>query len=326
MAYKKIIIAVAKEKISQADYLGILRCKEAVENVFLKKGIPVETLHVQKKDFVDSKSIKKKILTYKNCCIFNLFEGFCSDCAKEIEFVKILENNNITFTGNGSAALGNCLGKQQAKNILKKHGLLAPGGIILTNPNQKIPDNLAFPLFIKPAFEDASLGIDEQSLVKTKSELSRSLARKIKDFPRGLLVEEFISGKEYSIGLIGSFPYEVLAVSVLDYSKYKKFSPFLTYASKWDTVTSEFKQMWPSLDAKINPAFKKKIIKIARQAGKVLGCRGYFRVDLREKNKRIFILDINPNPDISPDSGFVRQAAFKGYNYQEIITKIAELA
>ena len=135
-------------------------------------------------------------------------------------------------------------------------------------------------------------------------------------------MEEFISGKEYNVGLIGNFPYKILGISVTDYSQYKSFSPFLSYSAKWDSNTPEFKKIVPVVNDPIAPGLRKRIIDSAIKAGEVLNCRNYFRVDLRQQGNELFVLDVNPNPDINQDSGFIKQAFYKGYTYGEIIEKI----
>jgi D-alanine-D-alanine ligase len=117
-----------------------------------------------------------------------------------------------------------------------------------------------------------------------------------------------------------------LGVSCIDYEKHSQFEPFLTHDSKWRMDSLEYKMVMPSLKSVIKSSLRRKIIDTAFSAAKVLGCRGYLRVDMREKDSNIYVLDINPNPDINKDSGFARQAANKGYSYEGLIEKIIFLA
>ena len=186
-------------------------------------------------------------------------------------------------------------------------------------------DNLIFPVFVKPCSEDASVGIGNDSLVYCKNELLAVLRKRLREFPRGLIVEDFLPGEEYSVAFLGNNPYEVLGVSVINYSLYKNLPQFLTYASKWDKKTNEFKKIMPSRGAVIDKNLKKGIISMAVKAAKALGCRGYFRIDLRAKCGKIFVIDANPNPDINIDSGYVKQAIQGGHSYIELIEKIIRL-
>jgi len=105
---------------------------------------------------------------------------------------------------------------------------------------------------------------------------------------------------------------------VIDYKKYNDLKPYLSYNAKWNTKTREFKQIIPVVDNQLDGRIKKSIIRLCRRAGQLLGCRGYFRVDLRERDNRLYILDVNPNPDINDDSGFMRQAYSRNYTFGEL--------
>ncbi|MFA7677752.1 MAG: ATP-grasp domain-containing protein, partial [Candidatus Omnitrophota bacterium] len=220
----------------------------------------------------------------------------------------------------------NCLDKAACKRILKEAGVSVPRGIFLNKSGDFNLGDLAPPFFVKPCFEDASYGIDERCLVYEEKGLNSIIERALGMFPRGVMVEEFISGKEYHVGLLGEHPYELLGISVTDYSRYKEFKPFLTYSAKWNRDAAEYRRIVPSLKEPIERQIKKKLYKAASLCAKTLGCRGYLRVDMREKEGKFFVLDVNPNPDVSADSGFAKQAYQKGYDYQEMIVKIVQLA
>lgn len=319
---KKILIAVGKEKISRKDTLEVLKCVNSVKKSLEKMEFTTDILLIEKKDFNDLQNILNIILDFNPDCIFNLFEGFSDDSQKEIEFVKLLERIKIPFTGNFSYTLNICRNKQKTKSILRKNQIFVPVGFLVKKSRDLNNKKLNFPLFIKPCFEDASLGIDEKSLIEKKEDIYRIIKNKLRKFPHGLIVEEFISGKEYNVGLLGNYPYELLGISILNYKKYKNFSPFMCYTSKWKKDSQKFKSLIPAYKNKMNKVLQKKIIDISIKAGDILKCRGYFRVDLREKNGELFVLDINPNPDINIDSGFMKQAYMRGYTYEKVIEKI----
>lgn len=321
---KNILIVAGKEEILRRDIQDVLRCKAFLEKVLLRKGLNIDSLFITKKDFRKAENLKNNILSYKPDCIFNLFEGFSDDSQKEAEFVRVLEKMNIPFTGNPSFSLNICLDKEKTKKILKKNRIPAPEGIFLKNIKDLDKYSINLPVFVKPCFEDASLGVDKDSLITEKYRLRKILSEKLGEFPKGLILEEFIPGNEYNIGFLGEYPYELLGISVLDYSRYEGYSPFLTYRSKWKTDSYEFKKLLPSLKDNISKELKKRLVNLASKAGRVLKCRNYFRIDIREKNGKIFVLDVNPNPDINKDSGFMRQGYNHGYKYEDIIEKILQ--
>lgn len=323
---KNIVIAVNGEGSKKKDICGALKCKRFVEKNLLKKGIKSDSLYLKKKDFRDIKKLRSKLAELKPYCVFNLFEGFSDDPGKEAEFVRILERAKIGFTGNPSVTLSNCLDKAKTKNILTKHNIPVAKGICTKSVHCVRLNNLSFPLFIKPRKEDASVGIHNDSLVHTKEELHRTLEKRFKFSAGELIVEEFLPGKEYNLAFLGNDNYEFLGLSELDYSKHKKLPPFLTYCAKWDTKTQVFRKLIPQHNVSIEEKDRRKLVRLAATAAKVLGCKGYFRVDLREKDGNMFVIDINPNPDINKDSGYMKQACKRGYTHGMLLEKIIQLA
>jgi len=321
-----ILISVASEDTERKEVLDALRCADSVNHALLDKGLLTQIIYIEKSDFSPPDKIKAAIKKLRPACIFNLLEGYSADSDKEVEFIKILEDKAVPFTGNSSLTLQNCLNKQAMKDILVRNNISVPQGVFVDNINNLEEDNLRIPLFIKPCFEDASVGIDENLLVVIRDDLHKIVDEKLIAFRRGLLIEEFIPGREFSVGFLGEFPYELLGVSVMDYSQHQSFTPFLTYTAKWESTHRSFKDLLPSCEEEIEESMRREIIGIASQAGKVLGCQGYFRVDLRERNGQLFIIDVNPNPDINKDSGFMRQAYHKGYSYDDVIGEILNSA
>jgi D-alanine-D-alanine ligase len=324
---KKILIAVAFNERPTNDTLDANRCKDSIAAALSSGGYIPETLRVSKKDFENGASeIIQRVNSSEVLCVFNLFEGFSDNPGKEIDFVRILEQNKIIFTGNSSDTLKKCLNKEQTKKILVEANVPTPKWVDASAIDLSSEVNLKYPLFIKPCCQDASVGIDETSLVYNKEELVESIDRKKSDFPKGLMVSEFIGGNEYNVGFLGDGGYEVLGISAIDYSKYKNLPHYLTYSAKWEEKSEEFKKIIPDPAYVLPPQKKDIIIETATKAARALGCKSYFRVDMRETEEQIYVIDINPNPDINADSGYIHQAQHRGYKYQEIIEKIVSLA
>jgi D-alanine-D-alanine ligase len=320
---KKIIIAFPKEPLTEKNLIDVMPCALSVKRALLDRGFPAEAMALEKKDFrISSDNIQKKISGEGPCLVFNLFDGFSDDSAVEAEFVRVLEKSGFPFTGNNSRVLDACLDKRKAKEILRGHGINTPEGIFVDDLEDGRINGLTPPVFIKPCFEDGSMGIDKDTLVTDKSAIRDVLRKKLKAFPRGVIAEEFIPGKEYYAAFLGTYPYESLGVSVMDYSAFKSSRPFLSYDAKWKRGSEEYEKLMPSPSEHIDENTRNKVLTAAVSAGKALGCGSYFRVDMREKNGEIFVLDVNPNPDISIDSGFMKQAYHKGHTYAEVIEKI----
>lgn len=322
-AQKKILVVVGIGNYKSSDTEAVFKCRDAVMDCIRSTQRIVESFEIHENTFSNEpERIIFQIKELSPDCVFNLFEGFCGNARSEASFAYMLEKNNIPFTGNRSKALEICLDKDKTKKILDANGIAVPGGALIKTLSDLQHTTFSFPAFVKPAFEDASVGIDKNSLVKNNEELFASVSKKLSSFPSGLIVEEFISGKEFNAAFLGEYPYEHLGISSLDYSPHPDCPNYLNFNSKWKDGAVEYEKLMPRVLDRTDPDYRNDIIDISRSAAKALGCSRYFRVDLREKNEKLHVLDVNPNPDISPDSGLARQAAARDIDYSELISKI----
>ena len=326
---ERILFVVAdlgeEEKVQKNEFDTSLD-EYAGELKFFAARPDAAILKIASDDFDDKRALKKKILDLSPFCIFNRFEGWSNNSATEIEFVRLLEETGIPFTGNSSYTLDLCLNKWGAKELLRKNGVPVPPGVFIDDIGKIDTRGLCFPLFLKPCCEDASTGIDKESRVEDEEALFTAAASKLKQFPKGLVAEEFLPGKEYAVGMIGNSTYDVLGVSVLDYSVHEGQWSFLTYDAKWIANAPEYRKLMPSLDEQIPGDIMEQLTGAAMRTARAFKCRGYFRIDTREKNGQVFVIDVNPNPDLSGDSGFTRMAIKKGYTYEGVVECIIELA
>ncbi len=218
---RRVTIAAAMEKNPRKDVRDALRCVNSVKEALASSGSEVETLLLTSGDFLKGEDhIASKIKASAPDCVFNLFEGYSSDSGKEIEFARILERTGVPFTGNRRAVLETCRDKKRSKDILRDHGVRVPEGLVVGSVEDLADKYLEYPLFIKPRCEDASVGIDAGSFVLEKEDLKESVRGKLGEFPEGLIVEEFIPGREFNAGYIGAYPYELVGISTIDYAEY----------------------------------------------------------------------------------------------------------
>lgn len=323
----RIVVTVGLGDFSPEEVAAVRRCRDAVSEGLAAYGYEVINLEISEKEFDKSpRKVISRIKEMKADCVFNLFEGFSGNSMTEVEFVRMLEENNIPFTGNGSNALERCLDKDRTKKILSEHGIKVPAGILVRDIVDVEVMDIEFPVFVKPAFEDASVGINDRSLSSDMNELYAAIKEKLRGFPEGLIVEEFISGKEYNAGFLGGRNLENLGMSILDYEEYPECVKYLNYSAKWEDGSDEYEKLMPRVLSKDDHRYRREVVEISRKAARALGCSKYFRVDLREKDGELYVLDVNPNPDISPDSGFIRQASFRDLSYEDVVARIARNA
>lgn len=318
-----VLVTAAVESGARPDVADALEARAWVRDALEKAGWATADGDITP-DLVETPSKGREYLRSSGAsCIFNLFEGFGSDSQSEHRFRSMAEAEAIPCTGNPSAVLRTCLSKGETSSILRAGGVPVPGGRTLYEGDiADMPDDLPMPLFLKPLSEDGSVGIDEKSLVMDRGSLGRVLEEKLRQFPGGIRAEEFLPGKEYSVSCLGNGPFTPLGVSVIDYKLWNEGYPYLDYGSKWDPSSP----MYNLIPVPVRGGEGKRAERIAVAAGKTLGCRGYFRVDLREKNGKLYVIDVNPNPDMGAEGGFLRQCRERGLERDDVPLRILELA
>lgn len=271
-------------------------------------------------------NVKEKLKMLDCDLVFNLFEGFDGCPEMEAIFAEILEELAIPFTGCPPSALALALDKLKTKSILESSCIGTPRHQLL-NPRNLSGFHLAYPCIVKPCSEDASHGLGEESVVRDFASLRNQVQKVSQLFGGAALVEEFIDGREFNATVIGNDIPEVLAISEIVYSLPSSMPRLLTFASKWEEESIYFKGTKPECPAKIGEFLKERIVRICLASYRLLGCRGYARVDMRQDaGGKVHVLEVNPNPDISLSSGAALQAKAAGMTYSRFIEKIVRLA
>lgn len=306
----------------QKAVLGVLDAVRAVAGALLE--LDYEVMQVPLMPPLEEAQKKLKSLDVE--LVFNLFEGFGGQPETEAEIADILTTLEVPYTGCPALALCVSLDKVRFKKTLQENGINTPAFQLL-NARTISEFRLRFPVIVKPYGEDASHGISLKSVVDNQAALEKQVVRVSKYYGGVALVEEFVDGREFNITVMGNSTPSVLPVSEIDYALPDGIPRILTYAAKWDTDSTEYQGTKVVCPARITNREKKNLEVVALKVFRRLGCRGYARVDLRvDKAGRIFVLEANPNPDISPGSGAVRQAAAAGMDYTRFIDKIASFA
>lgn len=321
---RTILAAAALEQMGRPDVSDALRTREWISKILKQAGWRVLTADITPKLLSSPERTASLIRSSGAECLFNLFEGFGCDSGAEHRFVTIVEKEGIPCTGNPASVLKACLSKDVTTERLIENEVPVPAGVTLfPGPTPSgLLEKLRFPVFLKPLSEDGSVGIDGGSLVEDAARLEESVLSKLADFPAGIRAEEFLPGSEYSVSFMGNGPYRPVGVSVIDYGNMEGCRNYLDYGSKWDPKSPLY-----DLTPKKAEGEKARLAReLADSAGKALGCRGYFRVDLREKDGMLFVIDVNPNPDLSDGGGFMRQCRESGMSELDTVSAIVELA
>jgi len=254
--------------------------------------------------------------------VFNLCEGINGVGRWEDLVAATIELAGIPCTGAKAWTITVCHNKALVNAMLQAAGLPIPRWIVPRG--HKVPKDFPLPAIVKPCAEDASVGIEQSSVVTTRSALEARVARHSETFDE-VLVQEFIEGREFAVGFVGD---ATLPISEIDFSGMPDGTwRILSFAAKWDKGCAEDLGSRPICPATVDRDLEKKIVSMAQSAWRAVGGGGYGRVDLRvDRASRPWILEVNPNPDISDDAGLSAMAHARGWSYPELITRIAESA
>lgn len=258
--------------------------------------------------------------------IFNLFEGFDDHPETEAAVAEVLDETRLPYTGCSAKALALALDKARAKAMMEELGIATPRYQLL-NPDILATFSLDYPCIVKPPREDASHGLSEHSVVHDESSLRERVTWVSRHFGGTALVEEFLEGREFNATILCNGQAAVLPISEIVYSLPDNMPRVLTYAAKWDRGSIYFQHTNPVCPAQMGSDDEALMIDIVATVFRLTVGDGYARVDMRmDKQGNINVLEVNPNPDISPDSGAARQARAAGMSYSQFIGEILALA
>lgn len=296
----------------------------AVQEALRSLGHSVETLDAKE----DLSSFLRRIISVKTDLIFNLCEEFKGQTQFEMNVAALLELLGIPFTGSSAFVLGLSQNKGKTKSILAHHGIPTPAYRVLIPGSKSSVAGLQFPLIVKPLREDGGLGIDNNAFVLSEKELKQQVRRIHEKYAQPALVEEYIDGRELNVSIIGNEEPEVLPISEIDFSTLPPGLPKICgYAAKWVEGSEEFIHTVPQCPAHLPPKIEKKVREVSLSSYRIIECRDYARVDVRLSPEGTpYVLEVNPNPDISLDAGMTRSAKNAGLTYPAFIGRIVELA
>ncbi|MGH7605942.1 MAG: D-alanine--D-alanine ligase family protein, partial [Gemmatimonadales bacterium] len=251
--------------------------------------------------------------------VFNLCEGVQGVAHWEDHVIGALELAGIAYTGCGPWTVAACRRKAVANTILARAGLAVPRWTIAQG---KIDDDFPLPAIVKPAAEDASTGLDRHSVVADRKSLRARVAAMTEQFDE-VLVQQYVAGREFNIGFVGE---RILPVAEIDFAAMPAGHwPILTYAAKWDAGSPEDAGSRPVCPAQLPQRLADRLCKIAETAWRTMQGKGYGRVDFRlDHADRPWVLEVNPNPDLTDEAGLSRMAKAAGWDYPELVRRIAE--
>jgi len=260
--------------------------------------------------------------------IFNLVESFGGNDTHDSNVAAYLELLGRKFTGAGSHGLYLAQDKALAKKIFAFHGIHTPYFATVYRGRTEHAHDIQFPVIVKPAREDGSIGIHFGAVCGSIKELMERLDYIHAQFDSPALIEEYIEGRELYVGVLGNDKPEPLPVVELDLSKLPEGTPKIAGSEvKWEEETEAYQKTWPFFPKDLDEELVTKIREKAVQAFQSLQLRDYGRIDFRlASDGTLHVLEVNPNPYLLPSAELALAAKQSGRSFSDLIAQIVELA
>jgi D-alanine-D-alanine ligase len=301
--------------------LDVLTQVEALEKSLVELGhVPVRIPFTR-----DIKAFLRSVEEQHVEMVFNLCETVDENPQLAWHPAALLELVGIPFSGSPSSALMITTDKLLTKQLLRTSGIKTPNWRVIDEMNKYYRNGIHYPALVKPRFEDASIGIDQESIFPD----GKSLTKKLEEFSArfgSLLIEEYIEGREFNISVFGYPQPRVLAPAEIEFVDFPDTTyRIVGYRAKWDKNSFEYHNTPRSFPTNLPEFLLRGMEKTALECARAFMLRDYARVDMRiDGQGNIYVLEINANPCLSPDAGFPAAVEFSGMTYNEMVRRFVE--
>ncbi len=323
---KRAALVYVRPEADRPDALDALAQAEVVRQAMRELGWECRDLPLD-----DAPDAGRKWFRSLEACdpelVFNLVEGYGRDPRRQAAAAALLELGGWACTGASSAALLATTDKILTKSLLQTRGLATPEWQVYDGQ----PDEAVFPppWIVKPAWEDASVGVDDQAVILNDEQRRQALRERFaRHHGQPLLVEAFISGREFHVSLLEAAggEAEVLPPAETLFTDWPEGKPrIVNYRAKWDAQAFEYHHT--PRNFALPADLSGELGRLAQACWRVFSLRGYARVDLRQDaGGRLYVIEINANPCLAPEAGFLAAAARAGYAPLAVVKRIVAAA
>jgi len=293
----------------------------AVEGSLARLGMPSIRIPFTR----DLPSFVDKIVQARIQCAFNLCESVDENPRLVGHPAAVMDMLGVSYTGSTPLALAITTDKLFTKRLLEAQGIPTPKFEAYDNTLLPKLKELRFPLIVKPRFEDASIGIDQESVIAGERELREKLPEFGHRFGP-LILEEYILGREFNVSLFGYPSPRVMPIAEISFDSFpEELYPIVGYRAKWDKGSFEYHNTPRVFPGNLPHMLKRRIHRIAMGCFHYLMLRDYGRVDFRVDSSGIaYVLEVNANPCISPDAGFPAALAQAGIDCDGFVRQLLE--
>ena len=279
-------------------------------------------------------AIAEKLRSAHPQVVFNIAEGIRGE-SRESHVPAICEMLGLPYTGSGPLTLALCLDKARAKEILTYHHIPTPPFQIFRSPEEELDSQLRFPLIVKLLHEGSSMGLSDYSVVDDEAALKRQVEHLLQTYHQPAMVEKFIEGREFTVGVLGNENPRVLPIIEIIFSKPRGIVLFapddpvkpLIQQERGADVQFPKTSHYAVCPADTSEELAHQIEQTALKAFRALGCRDWCRMEMRlGQDGRLYVLELNPIAGIDPSYWLPKAAKVAGLSYEALVNEILDCA
>jgi len=277
----------------------------------------------------DLSVLQRKLNRLQPDVVFNQYDDVVHGALYEMRVAAFIRMLGYPMTGSPALGLGLSRYKYMSLSLLKGAGLPIPPSTALVERLSDIDEHKwTFPLIVHAAQEHAGIGLDRNSVVQTKKALKEKSREILRTYKQPALIQHFLKGREFNVGLLGGRKIQVLPLAEVDYSQLpRKIPPIMSYAAKWVETSVEYQRTDVICPARVDAPMTALIGRTAVKAFRAVGGWGYGRVDIRlDENGEPVILEVNCNPCLDSGMGLARSAEEGGIDYPHFLQTIIKAA
>jgi D-alanine-D-alanine ligase len=313
---------VPEDRASMADLVRMIR---HIARTLRRLGHDVSLLPLAHDLF----AFQRKLRRLRPDVVFNQYDDVVHGALYEMRLAALVRMMGYPMTGSPALALGLTRYKFMTASLLTGAGIPIPGNTaILETVSAVDQHNWSFPLIVQASQEHAGIGLDRNSVVYSKKALRDKTRDILRNYNQPALVQRFLPGREFNVGIIGSSRPRVLPLAEVDYSGLSPvIPPIMSYAAKWVETSEEYQNTSVLCPAAVSPELEKRIKHVALRAFRAVGAKGYGRVDMRlDEEGEPRVLEVNCNPCLDEGMGLARTAEKAGISYRQLLQIIIRAA
>ena len=274
-------------------------------------------------------AFQRKLRRLRPHVVFNQYDDVVHGALYEMRVAALVRMMGLPLTGSPALALGLSRYKFMTASLLTGAGIpIPPNTVLLETVRAVRRHRWQYPLVVQASQEHGGVGLDRHSIVSSKKALAVRVREILRVYNQPALVQHFLPGREFNVGILGGSRPRVLPLAEVDYSALPEgIPPIMSYAAKWVETSSEYQKTSVVCPAQVEPDLAERIGDVALRAFRAVSGWGYGRVDMRlDEAGQPRVLEVNCNPCLDQDMGLARSAEKAGISYAQLLQAIVRAA